>query len=153
MSKRIELTPSQIKAYENEATMFLFPISDEAKALLKKEDFIYADSPIKKGDKVSIPNNNNSNYKRIDLFYIVECIDIKVVKPKMIARKGYFDGADINENILKGLGLKWIGYMSRESYEDIGYELFVNLYNQQMKEQNINRTYEDNDYVFLVEFK
>ena len=29
---------------------------------------------------------------------------------------------------------------------------FEDFYNQQLKEQNINRTYEDNDYVFLVEF-
>ena len=30
--------------------------------------------------------------------------------------------------------------------------MFDDWYNQQMKEQNINRTYKDNDYVFLVEF-
>ena len=30
--------------------------------------------------------------------------------------------------------------------------MFDDWYNQQLKEQNINRTYEDNDYVFLVEF-
>ena len=31
-------------------------------------------------------------------------------------------------------------------------EYFYETYNQQMQEQNINRSYEDNDYVFLIEF-
>jgi len=84
---------------------------------------------------------------------ISECIDVRIVRVQDIARKGYFDGADIKEDILKGLGISWIGYFNRECYEEIGCDLFVKLYNNQLKEQNINRTYEDNDYVFLMEVR
>ena len=40
-----------------------------------------------------------------------------------------------------------------ELNKDAYNENFIYHYNKQIQEQNINRTYEDNDYVFLVEFK
>lgn len=86
-------------------------------------------------------------------FLIKKCVDIKIIKPNMIAKTGYFDGAYLNEDILKGLGLEWIGYVSKECYENIGFKLFVNFYNSLLKEKNINRTYEDNDYMFLIEIQ
>ena len=57
------------------------------------------------------------------------------------------------DELLKGLGLELIGYVSKECYENIGFKLFVNFYNSLLKEKNINRTYEDNDYMFLIEIQ
>ena len=57
-----------------------------------------------------------------------ECIDVRVVRAQEI-------------------NIKDIPKIQTEMW------MFDDWYNQQMKEQNINRTYEDNDYVFLVEFK
>jgi len=53
MSKGIELTQSQIKAYESGATMFLFPIEKQelCRCAKFKEEFIKNYSPIQKGDK------------------------------------------------------------------------------------------------------
>ena len=56
-----------------------------------------------------------------------ECIDVRVVRAQEI-------------------NIKDIPKIQTEMW------MFDDWYNQQMKEQNINRTYEDNDYVFLVEF-
>lgn len=56
-------------------------------------------------------------------------------KPNMIAKTGYFDGTYLNEYILKGLGLEWIGCVSKECYENIGFKLFVNFYNSLLKEK------------------
>lgn len=76
-----------------------------------------------------------------EIYFIIK--DIKVVRVQKIAKKGYFDGADIDEQVLKGLGFEWIGYFNRESYEEIGYKLFKYWYNKQYNK------YEDNPYVFL----
>jgi len=68
---------------------------------------------------------------------ISECVDVSVVR--------IFD-----------LKLKEIEQITSEPiYANLlHYELmFKDYYNNQLKEQNINRTYEDNDYVFLLEFK
>jgi len=58
-----------------------------------------------------------------------------------------------NKEELKEISLMWVGNFNQEAYKQIGCELFIDMYNQQMQEQNINRTYNDNDYMFLVEFK
>lgn len=85
--------------------------------------------------------------------YSIDFLDTRIVRPSEISKTGYFDGADINEDILKGLGLKWIGYFNRESYQEIGHNLFKDLYNLQMQEHGLNRTYQGNDYIFLAEVK
>ena len=147
--KSIELTKSQIISLNNGATMFLFPISDEAKALLKKEDLIYADSPIQKGDKDIFVNEktitcNNCNHEQtwIELeqikslqecpycgytneviaFCFDECIDVKVIR---------------------------VQDMETDELEKMDNIHITSLF----QELGINRTYKDNDYVFLVEFK
>ncbi len=66
-----------------------------------------------------------------------ECIDAKVIRVKNIT---YEDKLKICQKFTYVENAFW-----RTKY-------FKDFYNQQMKEQNINRTYEDNDYVFLVEF-
>lgn len=197
MSKSIELTQSQIKAYENGATCFMFPINEDINYQIRSvssdsvrfgrglinnitlDSFIKSHFSILKGDKdifikeefVGCDNifyrakdENGMNLdecwhpalqmtKEQSRYSLSECIDVRVVRTKEIAEKGYFDGADIKEDILKKLGLDWIGYFNRETYEEIGCDLFINMYNNQMQEQNINRTYEDNDYVCLCEFR
>ena len=68
-----------------------------------------------------------------------ECIDAKAIRVKDITIE---------------LKIKIIGHINTnmELNKDAYNENFIYHYNKQMKEQNINRTYEDNDYVFLIEF-
>lgn len=69
-----------------------------------------------------------------------ECIDVIVVRVKDITIESK---------------IKIIGHINTnmELNKDAYNENFIYHYNQQMQEQNINRTYKDKDYVFLVEFK
>lgn len=177
MSKGIELTPSQIKAYENGAVMFIFPVAsymmskdyiyNPDEMLTTKEEFTDTYFPIQKGDKdifvkeefFKTPDDikykardyiiNGSNKielwinasqmtKEQSRYSFSECIDVRVIRVQDIEDyeiikivKG-FDVCDIHEEIEDDIRL---------------------FYNQQMQELNINRTYDDNDYVFLVEFK
>lgn len=137
-----------------------------------KEEFIAKYSPIQKGDKdifvqeefwqyendILYKSNSDSDEEMLlngdyeptssfiwsnasqmtkeqSRYSFSECIDAKAIRVKDIARK---------YEMLNIIGVSLSG--------DI-YSEFINFYNQQMKEQNINRTYKDNDYVFLVEFK
>lgn len=192
MSKGIELTQSQIKAYENGATMFLFPISDEAKALLKKEDWIYADSPIQKGDKdifvqeefkigywnfktyqmafdYRIGKNTELKYQNVEPFNKMVEDSIKQLKAKNIKpnKYGNYKWEKFDSPLDWYSASKMTKDQSRYSFsecidvkvikvQDIdevtGFH-FPEFYNRCMEERNINRTYEDNDYVFSVEFK
>lgn len=151
MSKGIELTQSQIKAYENGATKFIFPITESMQHgadTFENYVFIKRYSPIKQGDKDIFINEktitcSNCNFEQswIELEEIKslqecpycgycnevvadtfnECIDVKIVRVQDI---------------------EWV----------MGYH-FQRFYNRCMEERNINRTYKDNDYVFSVEFK
>lgn len=213
MSKSIELTQTQIKAYENGSTIFLFTIDNENISIdsrnpdvflsaykfecsyckgkdsqctdcygkgyswdldcESKEEFIAKYSPIQKGDKdifvqeefwqyendILYKSNSDSDEEMLlngdyeptssfiwsnasqmtkeqSRFSFNECIDVKVVKIQTI----------IEHEIIRIFG----NYTNRHIYL---YCDFRDYYDQQMQEQNINRTYEDNDYVFLVEFK
>lgn len=154
MSKGIELTLMQIKAYEAGATMFMFfannyriesefnkaifPIQKGDKDIFVQEDFRlneYGDYEYKTGFSTKVTSHLNINQwqkasqmiKKESRFSFNECIDVRVVRVQEINIK----------DIPKIQTKMW---------------MFDDWYNQQMKEQNINRTYEDNDYVFLVEF-
>lgn len=152
MSKGIELTQSQIKAYENGATMFIFPISDEAKALLKKEDWIYADSPIQKGDKdIFIQEEFTCSMSNIlykskqvlsDRFFYNNCIVWQPASQMTKEQSRYSFSECIGVKVIRVQDIEWV----------TGFH-FPEFYNKCMEERNINRTYEDNDYVFSVEFK
>ena len=152
--KSIELTQSQIQAKDTGATMFMLPIN-------KKHPSSYVirpkDAPIQVGDKNIFVKENFLDYDEIKCGYVTyskavkrpasqmtkeqswnnfeKCVDVKIVNPKDICGN---DKANI---------------IGQEDY--LGYieDKFEEFYNQQMKEQGINRTYEDNDYVFLIEFK
>lgn len=149
MSKGIELTTIQIKAYNNGATMFLFPIDKINNDWLNKADnecfeyFIAKQSPIQKGDKdIGIDNT---------IFMFQECIDVKVARVKDLQ----LSHCQILLDLRVPLGSRELVFVNNrangESFRTINQ--FKVWYNQQMKEQNIKRTYEDNDYVFLIEFK
>lgn len=132
--KSIELTQSQIKAYETGATMFLFPINQALRNFysdlrddMKHIASIESKFPIQKGDKDNL---------------LGECIDVRVVRVKETENTECYD--EYSKFLHKVLGLKRGGYSQC---------IFEDFYNQQMKEQNINRTYDNNDYIFLVEVK
>jgi len=76
--------------------------------------------------------------------FSLDCIDVRVLRVQDINFKekeeltlcnDYSKIIDIDEHYE---GVKW---------------LFEEKYNKQLKEQNINKTYEDNDYIFLCEVK
>lgn len=185
MNKGIELTPSQIKAYENGATNFLLPISMEQIRMSQCGNSNILDfAPIQKGDKdifikedfeeefsghIVYKSNVSPDedgliyfkdefgdfipYEYLDYFWekaknmtkeqsrysFSECIDIEVIRVQEI---------ETNANILRPLGINW---HTPKSYYGRCINMKVALrefYNKQMQEQNINRTYEDNDYVF-----
>lgn len=197
MDKSIELTPSQIKALENGATMFMFPIvqkdKDEDEYLIKIignnmhgiieknkrvykfkqpiKDFIKHKFHIQKGDKNIFVKEkfvecgdkiyrvgehslfDNDDYtnasemtKEQSRYSFSECIDVKVVKPQ----------DDITpKEMEKIIGSNYINSGNSICIEDLNILLadFKNFYNQQMQELNLNKTYKNNDYVFLIEFK
>ena len=224
MNKSIELTESQIKAYENGATMFLFPIND--KDIIKhngydtgkfdeyEEHYIeFPNFPIKKGDKGIFiqeefdfnkyycnatfenfealknlgfkPLNNgtqkylgNDNYmlwtgesswdfengKIIDEFQAIyarsKCELFNYTKYEMILENDTFVSKEqsrysfsecIDVKVIRVQDLQ-IGDKKKMGYIN-GMTLIDGFYNQQLKERNINRIYDNNDYVFLVEFK
>jgi hypothetical protein len=176
--KGIELTQSQIKAYENGATMFLFPITTGTEYLKRWDnnttisnkmiqDFIRDCSPIKKGDKdifvkedfringyidieyfADYSEKEKSAYnhqrklasqmtKKQSRYFFSECIDVRVVRVQKVS---FGECTCLLGGTNHNLVIPTI-------------EIASNFYNQQMQEQGINRTYEDNDYVFLVEFR
>ena len=149
--KALELTHSQLIAYENGASMFMFPVKHtiepaymETRKRMYCATLIERFAPIQKGDKFFVQEEwmtgiqdgafntklgwtHKGNLAKIQ--GIIE--DVRVVRVKDIDFKEHY-------KVISPLG---------------GSPALSRLYNQQMKEQGINRTYEDNDYIFLVEFK
>lgn len=142
-----------------------------------KEEFIAKYSPIQKGDKgifvqeefwqyendILYKSNSDSDEEMLlngdyeptssfiwsnasqmtkeqSRYSFNECIDAKAIRVKDITIESK---------------IKIIGHINTnmELNKDAYNENFIYHYNQQMQEQKINRTYKDNDYVFLVEFK
>lgn len=155
--KAVELTQSQIKALEGGASMLILPIvgiSIKNYKVLDVKSFIYDWCLLQKGDKFFIQEdfvmivNDICEVKQLasqmtyeqSRFKDLECVNVRVVKVQNIEYETSF----------KIRGIKKSTFWS-DCENEIG--MLEDFYNQQMKEQNINRTYEDNDYVFLVEFK
>lgn len=170
MSKGIELTLSQIEAYERGATMFIFPIDyklnkkiDNVKTKAGIDCFIEIKAPIQKGDKniqvrtqeyeIGLTDDEIHSMgcaylgEQYQMTYdvigkIEEIIDVKIIKVQDVPIKDLI-------NILGEINLQ---SLLVEAHNNIlGH--FKEFYNQQLQEQNINRTYEDNDYIFLIKFK
>ena len=165
MSKSIELTQSQIKALQSGATMFLLQISDYDLNRIDKGYSIGDSFPINKGDKnisiipkkcscnIGISNKTGKciscgtfiDYPMTSYNYsFSECIAVRIVKVQDWMKY-------LNTKNKKAIE-SFTFHVSNEPISQKRRRAFESFYNQQMKEQNINRTYEDNDYVFLVEF-
>lgn len=141
-----------------------------------KEEFIAKYSPIQKGDKdifvqeyayqtdigkmyynvkseagsYYIPKENGTLIvasqmtKEQSRYSFNECIDAKAIRVQDWIK--YLDTK--NKKAIESFTF----HVSNEPISQKRRRAFESFYNQQMKEQNINRTYEDNDYVFLIEF-
>lgn len=205
MSKGIELTPSQIKALQSGATMFLFPIDinkisinlNEENGLYfnsaykfecsyckgkdsqctdcygkgyiwdldceSKEEFIAKYSPIQKGDKdifvqeYAYQTDIGKMYYNVrseaGSYYIPKENGTLIVASQMTKEQSRYSFSEciaVRVIRIQDITIKDISKLMWEEDWIVG--AIEYLYNQQMQEQNINRTYEDNDYVFLVEF-
>ena len=132
-----ELVPIQIKAYKNGATIFIVTI-----------DKLY-NIGIESGADKPFYNYNIDGEKKY--YGILDLLPVqKGDKDIFVENTQYSFSECINVRVVR---VKDITY---EQISDIQIDCsitFEDFYNQQLKEQNINRTYEDNDYVFLVEFK
>jgi len=163
MNKSIEFTQLQIKAYENGATMFIVPIKESMQyGAETMENYVFTNryTPIQKGDKdifikeefrlytetqidykADTPNINldwedaSKMTKEQSRYTISECIDVRDVRVKDIK------------------AVEMCDIISAKNKDISNYNDFIVCYNNQLKEHNINRTYEDNDYVFLIEVK
>jgi len=155
--KSIELTQSQIKALQSGATMFIFPISDYDLNRINKGYSIGDSIPINKGDKdIFVKEEFQLNgYDFWNVIYKNTCLNIPtpfkwIPASQMTKEQSRYSFSEcIDVKIVK------VQDITYEQISDIQIDCsitFKDFYNQQMKEQNINRTYEDNDYVFLVEF-
>lgn len=195
MNKSIEMTASQIKALENGATMFVFPITHPCK---------YYSDRNQQAIRIEPENDNwykNRNYcireegggwQDLTFKDFCEYVNFHIQKAdKDVWVKEEFkhhqqSGATIYKSNYTDLYTSWTdaSKMTKEQSRHILKEIvdvrvvrvqdmdsmeiwetarfkydfwtkreWGNLYNQQMQEQNINRTYEDNDYIFLVETK
>ena len=172
----IKLSESHLKTF-NESSMFILPIINSNLKLLinekTKNKFISKFSPIKINEEFFIkedfmihdtndgfsniyyksckPNFVNSyNWQSAEKMtkeqsrYILKCLNIDVIRIQDI---------EGNANILRPLGVNWHTPKSYEGrFKNMRCTL-KNFYNSLMNELNINRTYDDNDYVFLIEFK
>ena len=134
MSKSIQLTQGQIKAYENGATMFIVPIVTKGMKMseigLKKDLLQFA--PIQKGDK-DIQIQGTGDFSP---YTISECIDVRVDRVQDMKIKDW-------AKILNQHNPTQSYYMEAKA---------INHYHKGLEEANTNRTYNDNDYVFLIEY-
>ena len=167
MSKGIELTPSQIKAHENGATMFMFPIKKEKIPMTRKAKNVgyvttRKELNIQKGDKDVFIQEEDYIYWTEE-----ECFQFGVKQPRDIIPTSKMTKEQSIHSFKEVLDVRVVRVQDIEDYEivkivkgfdicDIYNEIEDDIrlfYNQQLKELNINRTYEDNDYVFLIEIK
>ena len=160
MNKVIELTQSQINEYENDASMFIFPIINNTLRELAKDTenhnkFIQKFSPLQKGDNAYINELCLFEYRYSESTcldnYLGEILDVRVVRVQDICAFDFFGYCSFEES--NGVGGFNILYNINEDEYDEGSICYFygEYYDKQMQEQNIKKTYEDNDYVFLVE--
>jgi len=136
---------------------------DEDCSIQTKHDFKDSNTYYDWCDYLGVESQDASQMtKEQSRYTISECIDVRVVRVRDI---DIFDAEELGiniddsicwrdyEKIIKGTSNPYYLPMYDECpLEDIRIRI-ESFYNQQMQEQNINRTYEDNDYVFLIEIK
>ena len=144
----MQLTQSQIKAYENGATMFIVPIDEKCIIMHNGHDngeynedeehyLEFPNSLIQKGDKNILVTESLINYDELqkskeftifEPFYISECIDVRVVRV---------------EGILDTEFIK-LGYTKVK-------EKPMSTIRQFNKDHGFK--WDDNDYIFLIEVR
>jgi ribosomal protein L23 len=83
-----------------------------------------------------------------------EILDVRVVRVQDICAFDFFFGYCSFEESNGVGGFNILYNINGDEYDESTIcDFYEEYYNQQMQEQNINRTYEDNDYTFLVETK
>lgn len=162
MSKGIELTQSQIKAFENGAIMFLFPVligkeyvfANEEKDCtfrfdnIKEIKSICLEFPIQKGDK-DIFVQEEFVMTRVPVYK--NSLGAKNLNPaiwnnacEMTKEQSRYSFSEcINVKVIRVQDIK------TDELEKMDNIHITSLF----QEMGINRTYKDNDYVFLVQFK
>ena len=132
MNEGIEFTSSQIKAFENGATMFMFPVDEDTQAWLKNRDldFIEVFAPIQKGDEFFIQEE----------FFECGCENTCTVCDELETNIMYrADGEDeFTENAVWQPASQMQEHQSR--------------YRSECLNIRVARV-DDNDYIFLIEIK
>jgi len=193
MNKSIEFTQSQIKAYENNATMFIVPITnktiiDTIESNINNtkviETLIKVHAPIQKGDKdifikeefiygEVVCYNDGCCIEQTELckeenkiLYLSDIEHIKkdgiIVEEELIIESSYEMTKEQSRYTISecigGRAVRVQDIINGSEIQDINpfllnFKMFIHFYNNQLKEQNINRTYDDNDYILLLEVK
>lgn len=206
MSKSIELTQSQIKAYENGATVFMFPITNfivsdkyqPEEYEVKKENGDFLDKHIgvvinkgssnvrKKGDKVfginlydrtlwqpkpfPIQKGDKDIFIKeedYDFYTEEECFMFGVNQPKNIIPASQMTKEQSRYSLSECIDVRIVSVQDitvndmiriDKMFKNPNYQAFFSrYYNNQMQEQNINRTYEqdvkDDRHICLAEFR
>ena len=149
--KSIELTNSQLVALQNGATVLLFPVKHTIEpAYMETRERMYCNTLIERF----------SPLQKDDKFFVQEEWMLGIQDGAFNTKLGWthkgnlakIQGTteDIKVTRVQDIDIfisAFLGWWSKDVSD------FATHYNQQMKEQNINRTYKDNDYVFLVRFK
>ena len=159
MNKSIELTQSQIKAKANGATCFLF-FANNYRIESEFDECVF---PLQKGDKNVWIKEEFQDSKYTGLIYKAQLENTSFLDDGMRpasqmqqrqSTDSFNEIIDVRvvrvQDILQSDVYKMLGNI--EINEKIKHSVnFDKYYENQLKEQNINRTYDDNDYVFLVE--
>ena len=142
------------------------PLITKDKDVFVKEEFrLYTETQI--DYKADTPNINlsweeSSRMTKEQSRFSLDCIDVRVVSVQDIdicdaedlgiSTDGAISRDDLNESQKTNSNPYHLPMYAECPFEPIDDRISL-FYNQQMQEQNINRTYKDNDYVFLVEVK
>lgn len=161
--KHITLTDTQIKAYHNGATMFLFPIED-----MTCEKCIWYKNKYCESSDTKVHFDSYEDCESISLFD--KYLPIKKGDKDIQVRTQEYE-IGLTDDEIASMGCAYSGEQHQMTYDVIGKIKecvdvkiirvqdiewvtgfhFPKFYNRCMEERNINRTYKDNDYVFSVE--
>lgn len=167
----IDLTKSQIKAYENGATIVMIPLSIPAgyeyQGLSAKDDniwranfwngenILFVDLPFQKDDKDIFVKEEFWEHETRNVFYKAENENIRNDKYWLSASEMTKEQSRYLFSECTDIKIKKVQDIKLKEWQELGTCLFDSkkFYNQQMQEQKIAKTYDDNEYVFLVQFK
>jgi len=142
--KSIKLQTSQLNLIKKGAKAIILPLDTGAVKMseIGLKNALLAFSPIQKGDSGISVKEAGSDMIFKDSIYTIDCIELELTRVREIhtARK-----------IEAVLGTNYMnngGTITIEDF-DVLIKEFKEAYNKQMLETGSDRTYEDNDYIFL----